>query len=233
MTMKYIITIAILFVSVSIGKSQCNTFFPMRENVKVFYDHYDKKEKVALRSTQKLINVSGAGNEMKGTMVQELIDPKKEERIATSDSDWSCNGGTIHFNMNSMTLDPAQAGMGANGMTMDVSGDKMDIPSSFQVGEKLKDLNYQIQMNMNGVPLMTRIFAVTDRKVESEEDVTTPAGTFSCFKVSFTTSSKGGIGGGTTKSVMWYAKDIGLVKAETFADNGKLIGKQVLTKIEK
>jgi hypothetical protein len=32
---------------------------------------------------------------------------------------------------------------------------------------------------------------------------------------------------------MWYAKDVGLVKAENTSENGKLIGRQVLTKIEK
>jgi len=211
--------------------AQCNTFFPIRENVKVFYDHFDRKDKLALRTTQKLVNVSGSGNSMKGTMVQELIDVKKNELITSAESEWHCDGGIVHFNINNVSMmDPNQTGQG---MTMEVSGDKMDVPSAFQVGQTLKDLTYQMKMNMNGVPLMNRTFNVTDRKVEAEENVTTPAGSFNCFKVSFVTTSKGGIGGGTTRSIMWYAKDVGLVKAENTSENGKLIGRQVLTKIEK
>jgi hypothetical protein len=80
---------------------------------------------------------------------------------------------------------------------------------------------------------MNRTFNVTERKVDAEENVTTPAGSFNCFRVSFVTTSKGGIGGGTTRSIMWYAKDVGLVKTENTSENGKLIGRQVLTRIEK
>jgi hypothetical protein len=211
--------------------AQCNTYFPMRENVKVHYDFYDRKEKLTLRMTQKLINVTGSGNAMKGTMVQELIEVKKNELIGSYESEWNCQGGTVHFNINNMAFtEPAMAG---SGMTMDVSGDQMDLPSSLQVGQNLKDLSYQLKMGMNGMSIMNRTFTITDRKVEAEESITTPAGSFSCLKVSFTTTSKGGIGGGTTKSVMWYAKDVGLVKAETFSDNGKLLSRQVLNKIEK
>ena len=43
-----VILILLCFSSISLY-AQCNTFFPMRENAKVYYDHYDKKDKVTLQ----------------------------------------------------------------------------------------------------------------------------------------------------------------------------------------
>ena len=225
-----VILILLCFSSISLY-AQCNTFFPMRENAKVYYDHYDKKDKVTLQTTQKLVNVSGSGNSMKATMVQEIIDVKKKEIINTTESDWACEDGIMHFHINSFSYLEA-AGASGNGMTMDVTGDQMDMPSSLSVGQTLKDVSYNLKMAMGTVTMMNRKFDVTDRKVEAEEDVTTPAGTFHCYKITFNTNSQGGIGGGKTKSIMWYAKDVGLVKSEAYADNGKLMARQVLSRID-
>jgi hypothetical protein len=102
-----------------------------------------------------------------------------------------------------------------------------------EVGQTLKDITYNMKMSMNGMNLMNRSFTVKDRKVESKESVSTPAGTFDCFKLTSTFISKGGLGSGTMKTITWYAKNTGMVKSETFSDKGKLMSRQVLSKIEK
>ncbi len=201
------------------GKAQCNAFFPLKEKIKYQFDHFDKKDKLTLRTTQTLRNVSGTGNSMKATMVQDIIDVKKDKVISTSESEWTCDGGTLHFAITNMT--------------MDITGDKMDIPSHLEVGQSFKDLTYNIKMGMSGMTIMNRTFTVKDRKVEGKEKVTTPAGTFDCFKMTYTTTSQGGIGAGTMKSISWYAKDTGMVKTETYSEKGSLMNRQVLSKIEK
>lgn len=213
------------------AQAQCNTFFPIKEDVKFQYDHFDKKDKLSLRTIQWLEDVSGAGNSMKATMVQEMVDVKKDKVIGKSESEWVCEDGTLLFAMNNMQMSGQQ--MPNANMSMEITGDKMDIPSAFQVGQALKDLTYQIKMSMSGVTMMNRSFDVKDRKVEAQESVTTPAGTFDCYKVSFNTTSEGGIGSGTVKSVIWYAKDVGMVKMENYNEKGQLMSRQVLTKIEK
>ncbi len=229
--MKNLLSFVMLALMTIPAMSQCNEFFPMRENVKVHYDHTDKKDKVTLKTTQMMKNVSGSGNSMRGIMVQEMIDVKKNEIITTSESDWICDNGTVSFHVNSMShMEAAGAG---NNMTVEVSGDKFDVPSTFKVGQALDDLTYTVKIMMGSMTMMNRTFTVADRKVEALESVTTPAGTFDCYKVTFLTSSSGGIGAGTTKSAVWYAKDIGLVKSELYSDNGKIMGKQILAKIEK
>ncbi|HYF69754.1 MAG TPA: hypothetical protein VD884_16530 [Ohtaekwangia sp.] len=213
-------------------KAQCNSFFPMKENVKYQYDHFDKKEKLSLRTRQWFKDVKGSGNTMNATMVQEMIDVKKDELIGTSESDWKCDDGTLHFEINNMSFaGQAQPNMGGSGMTMDVTGDQMDIPNDFEVGETLKDLTYQIKMAVNGMTMMNKSFHVKNRKVEAKESVTTRSGNYDCFKVSFTTTSEGGIGSGTIKTLIWYAKGVGMVKSENYDKNNKLMSRQVLTKV--
>ena len=119
-----------------------------------------------------------------------------------------------------------QAAMGPTA-TMDVTGDKMDLPSDLKVGQTFKDLSYQMKMTVSGIVMMNRNYDVKDRKVEAEESVTTPAGTFSCFKMSYNTTSKGS----TMKTIIWYAKNTGMVKMESYNEKGTMTAKQVLTKI--
>ncbi len=229
--MKKLLVFSLLMWITLSAFSQCNTFFPLREGVKYQYDLHDKKDKVTMRINQWLKNVSGSGSTMKATMVQETIDAKKDKPLASSETEWTCEDGTLHFAVNNIGMDGG-ASM-ASGVTVELSGDQMDIPSDMQVGQTLKDLTYQIKMGMSGMTIMNRSFTVTDRKVEAEEAVTTPAGTFNCYKVSFTTTSQGGIGAGTFKSIVWYSKDTGMVKTETYSEKGVLQSKQVLSKIEK
>jgi hypothetical protein len=231
--MKHLILLVISFyISLNIASAQCNAFFPMTEKVKYQYDHFDNKEKLTLRTTQTMKDVKGTGNSMTATMVQEMIDVKKEKIIATTEAEWACQDGVLHFAINNMAVNGAQQSQ-ASGMTMDITGDKMDLPSDLEIGQKLKDLTYNMKMTMQGTTLMNTTHKITDRKVEGKEQITTPAGTFECYKLTYTLTSKGGMGGGTMKSVSWFAKNVGLVKTETFSDKGKLMSRQVLSKIEK
>jgi len=231
-TMKAFLFFLVVFCTSLRANAQCNAFFPLKGKVKYHFDHYDKKDKLVLRRTQTLTNISGSGNAMKAVMVQELIDVKKDKLIGTSESDWVCENGTLHFAVNNFAFGGEQQASMGEGMTMDVTGDQMDMPSSLEVGQTLKDISYQMKMSMSGMTVMNRTYNVTDRKVEAKESITTPAGTFDCYKLTFTTSSQGGLGSGTIKSVAWYAKDAGMVKTESFNDKGNSLGKQVLSKIE-
>jgi hypothetical protein len=212
--------------------AQCNSFFPLKENVRYEYEIYDRKEKLATKMTHTFKNIQGSGDNMSATMTQELYDAKKGDKIATSDLDWKCENGILHFDMKSMNLmmdETQQMNMGEAGMSVDVTGDQLDLPSDLSVGQKLKDVSYTIKMTMAAMTLMNRTYHVKDRKVEAQENLTTPAGSFDCYKVTFTTTNDKGRG--EMKSAIWYAKDAGLVKSENYDDNGKLAGRQILTKV--
>lgn len=227
-----ILLINLFIVCVAVAaNAQCNSYYPMKEGVRFEYSHYDKKDKLSLKTVNTFKDVKGSGSSMRATMVQEIIDAKKNTSIGTSETEWVCENGILHFTMNSMSMADNGQQPGSPGMDVEVTGDKMDIPSDLKVGQTLNDITYTVKMAVSGVNLMNRTFMVKNRKVETKESVTTPAGTFECFKITFTTTSAKGIGSGTTKTAMWYAKDAGLVKSENYKEDGKFINRQLLTKV--
>lgn len=231
--MKKLFPFVLLSMLVQLAQGQCNDFYPIKEGARYEYDHQDKKEKVTVRTVNTFKNVSGSGNNMKAIMVQEIIDAKKNESVGTSESEWICENGVLNFTMSSMSMMESGQKQGDPGMQVDVTGDKMDIPSNLSVGQTLKDMKYNIKMGMSGMTIMNRDFTVKDRKVASQETLTTPAGSFDCLKITFSTSSEKGLGSGTIKSAMWYSKGVGLVKSENYSKDGKMANRQILTKVVK
>ena len=82
---------------------------------------------------------------------------------------------------------------------------------------------------------------IFDRKVETIEEITTMAGTFECYKITFhasvskitpnkKSSKKENIGNSAT--ISWYATNIGLVKQEEYDGDGNLSSYMVLTNIK-
>jgi hypothetical protein len=94
---------------------------------------------------------------------------------------------------------------------------------------KLPDSHNEFKMGINGMTLMTISIDITEHQVEAEEKVTTPAGTFNCFRVSYLSNSKVALGKATTKTVQWYARDIGVVKSESYDKKGALESRMLLT----
>ena len=69
---------------------------------------------------------------------------------------------------------------------------------------------------------------ITDRVVEGIESVSTPAGTFNCYKISYLTSSKVMMVNTSFKTVQFIAENMGAVKTETYKSNGSLMGYSIL-----
>jgi hypothetical protein len=67
--------------------------------------------------------------------------------------------------------------------------------------------------------------------VDAIEDVTTPAGTFNCVKISYDIETKTFM---TMRAsgIEWYAKDVGVVRSESYNGKGKLTGYSVLNDIK-
>ena len=88
--MKALLTIALAsLVSFEI-LAQCNSFFPLKENIRYEYEMFDKKEKMTFKMSHTLKNVSGSGDNMTATLVQDIYDPKKGDKLSSSELNWKC-----------------------------------------------------------------------------------------------------------------------------------------------
>ena len=69
-----------------------------------------------------------------------------------------------------------------------------------------------------------------NRKVTGKESVTTPAGTWDAWKISYDGQFRAKIGPigipVNFKAIEWYVPGFGIVKTETYSKNGKLEGRR-------
>ena len=80
--------------------------------------------------------------------------------------------------------------------------------------------------------IMNMSVSITNRKVEAVENITTPAGTFECYKITYDVATKMMINV-KMKATEWYAKNVGMVKSESYTSDGKLAGSTLLTGLKK
>ena len=73
---------------------------------------------------------------------------------------------------------------------------------------------------------------ISNRTVEAVENITTRAGTFKCFKISYDIETKA-VMTFRAKGTEWIAKDIGVIRSENYNKNGKLTGYSELASLEK
>ncbi len=80
---------------------------------------------------------------------------------------------------------------------------------------------------------MSITIAITNRMVEKRETITTPAGTFDCYKITYDVQTGMGFIKTNTKTAEWYSGKAGSVRTETLDKKGKLMGYSQITSIKK
>jgi hypothetical protein len=189
---------------------------------------YDEEGKITgtTKTNYSKVAKTATGNSV--TAIQENFD-KKGKSTTKSEYTIRCSDGTLFLDMKMMI--PQQQAYQDFEMTLD--GADLEIPSKLQVGAILKDANITVKFSSKGtpMPMMDMSVKITNRKVEGYESVTTPAGTFMCYKISenFETKTLFSIKG---KSVNWFSFEAGNVKTESYKENGKFMGKTELTEIK-
>ncbi|RYF54973.1 MAG: hypothetical protein EOO39_38625 [Cytophagaceae bacterium] len=94
----------------------------------------------------------------------------------------------------------------------------------------------EADMLSGGNSMMTMNMTMTNRQVDSQESITTPAGTFNAYKITADISLDNRAMGipirSSLKSVSYRTNELLFdVKSETYNKNGKLMGYTMLSKI--
>ncbi|MBN2813423.1 MAG: hypothetical protein JXQ80_05060 [Bacteroidales bacterium] len=207
----------------------CPMYYPDVVNARLEYKQYDKKDKLTGSSVQQITDIQKTGNGTTMKVSVESFDDKGKS-VGKADLSARCENGVYYIDMKNLM---GQQSLEAyKDMEMKVEGGNLEMPSSMKAGDALKDGNMKISFSSGGMSIMNMTFTVTNRKVDAVESITTPAGTFECYKISYDIATKMMVNV-KTKGVEWYAKDVGLVKSETYSTDGKLLGYNVLTSIKK
>lgn len=214
---------------ISIGYTQeCNSYYPLVEGIKGQITSYDKKGKTAAIVDYSVVDVR-VDNGQKIANISSTVKDKKGKPIATSNYEVSCKGEAVSIDFKSL-ISPQLLDQYKN-LDLEITGTNIEIPNNLNVGDNLPDSNMDMIMNMAGMN-MTMNISMKNRKVTGQEKITTPAGSFDCFVISYNTEFNMGMQhNGTSKQ--WLAKGVGMVKQEDYNSNGKLTSSSMLTAFSK
>ncbi|MEX2596161.1 MAG: hypothetical protein WEC59_04455 [Salibacteraceae bacterium] len=225
----------LLSISLATGLiAQCNPYFDYNEGDYFEQTAYNKKGK-----EQSVQHISIKSVEQKGSEVIYLAEATsnqgKEE--FSFDMEILCEDGVLRINSQQLLNSVMQQGQTEN-LQMDFEGDPAGYPAEMTVGDKLENNTFKMTMKAGAegfsMDIITNI-EVTDRKVESKESITTPAGTFDCLKITYKTTTSSEVMGmnntQTSSGADYIAPRHGVIKSESFDEKGKLSSYSLLTKM--
>lgn len=214
----------------STAQEPCSKYYPMEEGTSFQYTMYDKKGKTEGTTDYKITNVSTDGGTTSATFEFKFVDNKGEE-VFNSDYSISCSGDGIKIDYASLFPNQMMKQYEEMGLEMDISGTDIQLPNDLSVGKELEDANVAIAMSMSGIKMNVSVDQ-TNRKVEKKESITTAAGTFECYLITETTTSKTMGAAHEMNNKLWLAEGVGMIKQESYKKNGNLISSMELTKYD-
>ncbi|GAB3498447.1 hypothetical protein GCM10027341_20080 [Spirosoma knui] len=146
---------------------------------------------------------------------------------------YTCTGNELVADMSGM-----MQGMQANmkNMEMKLKTNRLVYPGKLSVGQKLADGVMEAEMVSNGTSMMNMAMTMSNRQVESQTPITTPAGTFDTYKISSDMNFENRVMGMPIRNAMRVVSyrtndQIFDIRSETYNKNGKLMGYMLLSKI--
>ncbi len=226
------VTAIALLCSFTFLPSDCNSMLFFKEGTATTLTSYNDDGKVT-GSTKtvytKVTKIPGGATVMAN---QENFD-KKGKPTTKNEFSIKCEKGVLYFDMKMYTSQ--QQAEAYKDMEMIVEGNNMEYPSEFVVGSSLKDADVKFSFKSKDgmvMPMSGMTIKIYNRKIEAKESVTTPAGTFECYKLTENVDTKT-IFNLKLKSITWFSLEAGTVKTETYKESGKFMGKSELTEIKK
>ncbi|MBL7698403.1 MAG: hypothetical protein JNK79_09600 [Chitinophagaceae bacterium] len=205
--------VSLLF-ACNISAQDCNGYYFLQNNKTIEMAILNKKGEQNAKQVYTVSNVSNSGSSTTADLESEMFD-KKGKSIVKSKAQIKCDGGVMMLDMK-MSM-PQQPGMSAE---TDVQGENIYIeyPNNMNVGDNLKNATMHLEWDNKGMK-QSMDMEVFDRKVEAKENVTTPAGSWDCYKISYKSKTRiktMGIGVPMNiEGTEYYAPGFGIVKTES------------------
>jgi hypothetical protein len=225
---KVSLFVVIIFSLLQITSAQdCSqSFYALKEGTKLMMTNFSDKGKITSTSETLIKTVKADGANYYATAEVTLKNDKGKVLSEAKNYTVKCENGTIKLDISSMMMSDFAAQM--KNMEVSISGNGIDIPQTLTEGMALSDGTTEMKLGSNGMNFMTMKFDIKNRKVEKKESLTTPAGTFACYKITYDMDMKV-MFKRTIKVTQWLAPGVGLVKSETYNQKGELEGYSELT----
>lgn len=193
----------------------CKSFYYLQNNKTIEMSIYNKKGEENGKQVYAVSDVRNGGGTLTAQLNSELFD-KKGKTIGKGQGSIACKGGVMMVDMK-LTLPAAQQEQFGSA---DAKADNvyMEYPASMKVGDPLKDANMNLEIDNKGMK-QTVAVVINERKVEGQESITTTAGTWDCFRITYKsriTIKTMGIGLPiNVEGTEWFAPGFGVVKTQS------------------
>ena len=210
-----ILTCFISLLSFAAVAQDCADYFFLQNNKTIEMTFYNKKGKETGKQVYNVSDVQKSGGVTTALLKTEMFD-KKGKSQAQGTSRIECNGGVMMVDMTMLLPQQQQEQFSKAEAKLDKF--YIEYPVSMTVGDQLKDGSLNMDMETGGMK-QNLSMTIDNRKVAGKEAVTTAAGTWECFKITYnskTTVKTMGIGIPVKfEATEWYAPGFGVVKTES------------------
>jgi hypothetical protein len=213
--MKSIFCFLGLLASITGFSQKCKNYYFLQNNKTIEMTILNKKGEPNGKQVYAVTKVNSSGDNITATVNSEFFD-KSGKSLFKAANVIQCNAGVMMMDMK-MSLPQAQASQ-IKDPTATASNVYIEYPADMKEGDNLKDATMQVDIENNGMKQSVNM-QVINRKVQGKENITTPAGSWECFKITNTTKMKVktmGIGIPVNSDVTeWFAPGFGIVKSES------------------
>lgn len=226
--MKFLHRLFVLFIllagSISVTGQDCAMYVPVKEGTMMEIQHFNGKGKLENTTKQKVLKKKGDSKNLSVDVEVRSVNQKGKEEFSKTIT-LQCKNGSFVMDLSGFMPD---MGKQMEGMEIKVEGAEVVIPAVLKVGQKLPDAEIKMSLVSQGMTMMSFNISIVNRKVEAYEKVTTPAGTFDCYRFSQDIETKGVF---KTKihSLDWMSLNVGMVKQETYDEKNTKTGYSLLT----
>ena len=199
--------------------------------------HYDAQNVEKSKNTSTVTDVkTTAGGKI---ITLHTTSSDGNDKKAESDISLDCEGSTLKLDF-AGAITNANSMAGRGNMEMKFDKTHMEFPINAKPGQTLPDdkMVMTVLDKNSGTSMGASTFNFKNRKVVGKESITTPAGTFDCYKITTDVSMEmnmmgRAMPGRTMKSESYYSSSVGMVKSVIYDDKGNVSSSTVLTKVSK
>ncbi|WP_040006365.1 TapB family protein [Fibrisoma limi] len=215
------------------GRAQTCAGMTLKPGMNFELTTYNAKEKPNGKITYQIKNVSREGNSTIVDITTQFQDEKGKAQ-PPSDIRYTCTGDEIMADLSGMMASMQNTAFKDAQMKMKLN--RLVYPGKFNVGQKLPDGAMEAEFFTNGTRMMEMNMTMSNRQVEGQQSITTPAGTFDTYKITsdmgFENRTMGIPIRGSMRVVSYRSGNLLFdVKSETYNKNGKLMGYTLLSQV--
>lgn len=229
---KNLLFVFLLLITTGITAQNCDLYFPLVENKGVQYQNFNKRDKIESTQDVMVKKVTRHSDHTEALLSTRFYD-NRDRFQHEGEFTVRCKGNELMLDVQSL-LDPDML-EGFKDMEINISSIDIIIPDNLKVGDNLPDAGMNMSVSTAGMKITEIEINITERKVQAIENITTPAGTFECFKITYETNTQSRTMGMTnrltSKNVEYYAPGVGNVRTEIYDQSDRLESYTILSKI--